>query len=73
MVELVDYYKYDDDHTVDKIRGIRLLKYIINDYHANCEKPDYYTGSNEHTPYCEYVIPIFKYFSAVYKNLSFMW
>lgn len=33
----------------------------------------YYTDTNEHTPYSEHIILIFKYFSAVYKNISFMW
>lgn len=66
-------YKADNSHSKDEIQAIDLLKYILIDYHANCEKPIYYTNANERTPYCEYVIPIFKYFSAVYKSLSFMW
>lgn len=45
----------------------------MSDYHANCEKPAYYTDTNAFTPYYEYIIPLFKYFSAVYKNTSFMW
>ncbi|KAI8067340.1 hypothetical protein BDF21DRAFT_112973 [Thamnidium elegans] len=73
MLDTVDSYKFDPTHSENDKKAIKLFKYIINDYHANCEKPVYYTDANERTPYCEYIIPIFKYFSAVYKNLSFMW
>ncbi|CAO3702389.1 unnamed protein product [Rhizopus stolonifer] len=73
MLDTVDNYKFDPTHSESDKKAIKLLKYIINDYHANCEKPVYYADANERTPYCEYIVPIFKYFSAVYKNLSFMW
>lgn len=73
FLDRVMSYKADDNHSKNEVQAINLLKYILIDYHANCEKPAYYTGANERTPYCEYIIPIFKYFSAVYKNLSFMW
>ncbi|KAI9252122.1 hypothetical protein BY458DRAFT_443912, partial [Sporodiniella umbellata] len=73
MLDTVDNYKFNSTHSESDKKAIKLLKYIINDYHANCEKPSYYTNANERTPYCEYIIPVFKYFSAVYKNLSFMW
>ncbi|KAI8887114.1 hypothetical protein K501DRAFT_176185, partial [Backusella circina FSU 941] len=73
ILEAVDTYKCDQNHSEGEIKGVRLIKYIMNDYHANCEKPGFYTNLNERTPYCEYVIPVFKYFSAVFKSLSFMW
>lgn len=74
MLDIIDNYKPTDlTHSERDKKAIRLLKYILNDYHANCEKPVYYTDANERTPYCEYIVPVFKYFSAVYKNLSFMW
>ncbi|KAG0735965.1 hypothetical protein G6F57_010156 [Rhizopus arrhizus] len=60
----------DDD---DERQDIRLLRYILSDYHANCSKPSYIVLSNERTPFAEYVIPIFKYFSASTKLLSFIW
>lgn len=65
--------KVDEDYSRIERQYMQLLRYILVDYHANCEKPNYYTESNERTPYCEHVIPIFKYFSAVFKNISFMW
>ncbi|CAO3700086.1 unnamed protein product [Rhizopus stolonifer] len=65
--------KEDDSYSGIERQYMQLLKYIMVDYHTNCEKPNYYTESNERTPYCEHVIPIFKYFSAVFKNISFVW
>lgn len=50
MLQIVDNYKFDDEHSESEIKAIRLLKYIMNDYHANCEKPDYYITTNERTP-----------------------
>ncbi|KAI7881241.1 uncharacterized protein EV154DRAFT_428704, partial [Mucor mucedo] len=73
FLDRVMCYKADNYHSKNEVQAINLLKYILIDYHANCEKPAYYTGTNERTPYCEHIIPVFKYFSAVYKNLSFMW
>lgn len=73
FLDRVMFYNADDSHSKNDVQAINLLKYILIDYHANCEKPAYYTDANERTPYCEHIIPIFKYFSAVYKNLSFMW
>ncbi|KAG0930809.1 hypothetical protein G6F57_011483 [Rhizopus arrhizus] len=73
FLDRVVSYRVDDNHSKDEAQAITLLKYILIDYHANCEKPTYYTRTNERTPYCEHVIPIFKYFSAVYKSMTFMW
>lgn len=60
-------------HSESDKKAIKLLKYVLNDYRANCEKPSYYMDANKPTPYGEYIVPIFKYLSAVYKNLSFVW
>lgn len=57
----------------DERQDIRLLRYILSDYHANCSKPSYILIPNERTPFAEYIIPIFKYFSASTKLLSFIW
>ncbi|KAI8973823.1 hypothetical protein BDF20DRAFT_823899, partial [Mycotypha africana] len=57
----------------DERQDIRLLRYILSDYHANCSKPSYIVIPNERTPFAEYIIPIFKYFSASTKLLSFIW
>ncbi|KAI9263645.1 hypothetical protein EDC94DRAFT_584205 [Helicostylum pulchrum] len=45
-----DSYKFDPTHSESDKKVIKLLKYIVNDYHANCEKPVYYTDANERTP-----------------------
>lgn len=66
-------HEFDDTYSSEEKQVENFLKYIMSDYHANCEKPAYYTNINEPTPYCEHIIPIFKYFSNIYKNISFMW
>lgn len=40
---------------------------------ANCMKPVALVQTNERTPFVEYVVPIFKYFSAVYQTISLQW
>lgn len=60
-------------HILRKKNKVNLLKYIMSDYHANYEKPAYYTDTNKCMLYSGYIIPIFKYFSALYKNILFMW
>lgn len=67
------HYEVNENIPNNEAKAIKLRKYIFIDYIANCEKPAYYPQANERTPYCEYVFPIFKYFSAVYKSLTFMW
>ncbi|CAO3623741.1 unnamed protein product [Mucor hiemalis] len=73
MIDTVYNYKLDSTHPESDKEAIKLFRYIINDYHANCEKPSYYTNANERTPYREYIVPIFEYLTAVYKSLSIMW
>ena len=58
MLDAVDNYKLDSTHSESDKKAIKLLKYIVNDYHANCERPSYYTKTNERTLYCEYIVPI---------------
>lgn len=73
LMQTIYTHKLDDTYSSKEKQVVNLLKYIMSDYHANCEKPAYYTDTIERTPYCECIIRIFKYFSAVYKNISFMW
>lgn len=73
MLDYISDHKFGDDYTIHERQSVNLLKYILTDYHANCKKPTYSTSPNERTPFCENVLPIFKYFSAVYGLLSFMW
>ncbi|CEG69060.1 hypothetical protein RMATCC62417_05204 [Rhizopus microsporus] len=66
-------HQFDDTYSSEEKQVVNLLKYIMSDYHANYEKPAYYTDTNKCTLYSEYIIPIFKYFNALYKNILFMW
>ena len=73
LLDRMDDIKANLGDNVDERQDIRLLRYILSDYHANCSKPSYTVLPNERTPFAEYVIPIFKYFSASTKLLSFIW
>ena len=52
---------------------MEMTHHILYDYRANCKKPSCPISYNERTPYVEYVIPIFKYFSASTSLVSFLW
>ena len=44
-----------------------VRRLVLADYYANCMKPAL-KNANERTPFIEYLVPVFKYFSAVYKK-----
>jgi hypothetical protein len=73
LLDRMDNIKANLGDNDDERQDIRLLRYILSDYHANCSKPSYIVLPNERTPFAEYAIPIFKYFSASTKLLSFIW
>ncbi|ORX62139.1 hypothetical protein DM01DRAFT_1315509 [Hesseltinella vesiculosa] len=55
---------------VEDMGMINLARSILTDFHANCVKPRPLVPTNERTPFCESMIPIFKYFSAATGFLS---
>lgn len=63
---------YDDSHTQNDNLMIQLIRLILTDFYANCSKPSP-SLMNERTPYIDYVIPVFKYFCATTKLMSFLW
>lgn len=73
LLDTIFIQKVDDNYSSAEQKYMQRLKYIMVDYHANCERPNYYTESNERTPYYAQAIPVFKYFSVVFKNISFVW
>ncbi|CEP07595.1 hypothetical protein [Parasitella parasitica] len=73
LLDCMDDIKANLGDNDDDRQDIRLLRYVLSDYHANCSKPSYIVIPNEHTPFAEYIIPILKYFSASTKSLSFIW
>ncbi|KAG1514262.1 hypothetical protein G6F47_011917 [Rhizopus delemar] len=76
LSKLLDYiwsYNCDTNTPVEDIEAIRLAKYILSDFHANCMKPQPLALTNKYTPFCESILPIFKYFSAATGILSFIW
>lgn len=54
-------------------KAILMIRLTLTDFYANCLKPSPANSLNERTPFVEYVVPIFKYYSAVYKSLTFQW
>ena len=73
LLDRMDGIKANLGNNDDERQDIRLFRYILSDYHANCSKPPYIVIPNERTPFAEYIIPIFEYFSASTKLLSFTW
>ncbi|KAI7859314.1 hypothetical protein BDC45DRAFT_432927, partial [Circinella umbellata] len=65
LMDCIDEIKVIVEDNDDEKQNIRLLRYILSNYHANCTKPSYILLLNEPILFAEYnVIPIFKYFSA---------
>ncbi|KAI9273529.1 hypothetical protein EDC94DRAFT_677031 [Helicostylum pulchrum] len=62
---------YDTNNTENDNVMIQLMRFILTDSCANCSKPEP-ASVNERTPYVEYVVPIFKYFSAATKLMAFV-
>ncbi|KAF7732074.1 hypothetical protein EC973_006329 [Apophysomyces ossiformis] len=50
---------------------MQLIRLVLTDFYANCNKPTYLTATYERTLYTESVIPLFKRLSAVTKLTSF--
>ncbi|KAI8094000.1 hypothetical protein BDF21DRAFT_489601 [Thamnidium elegans] len=57
----------------DTKKAILIIRLILTDFYANCLKPSSTNSLNERTPFVEYVVPIFKYYSAVYNDSTFQW
>ncbi|KAG2230177.1 hypothetical protein INT48_003482, partial [Thamnidium elegans] len=68
------FYPIKNDITEEEKKVLVFGKLVIADYWANCVKPVVSVKLNERIPFVEHVVPIFKYFSAVYKNIvGFQW
>ncbi|CEG82487.1 hypothetical protein RMATCC62417_16553 [Rhizopus microsporus] len=57
----------------EELKATLFVRLVLNDFYANCVKPVATTLSNERTPFVEYVVPLFKYFSAAYSTIAFQW
>lgn len=66
-------YAIDANITEEEKKDIVFAKLVLTDYYANCVKPKVFVNINERTPFVEYVVPIFKYFSASYRSITFQW
>lgn len=60
---------FDKTNSEDTKKVILVIRLILTDFYANCLKPSPTKSLNERTPFVEYVVPIFKYYSAVYNDL----
>lgn len=52
---------------------IEVMQLVLTDFYANCCRPEPLPPLNERTPFCDHVIPVIKYFNAVYKTLHLQW
>lgn len=66
-------YAIDANISGEEKKDIIFAKLVLADYYANCVKPKVFVNMNERTPFIEYVVPLFKYFSASYKSIAFQW
>ncbi|KAG1121419.1 hypothetical protein G6F42_012445 [Rhizopus arrhizus] len=64
---------FDHTNSEDTKKAILMIRLTLTDFYANCLKPSTTNSLNERTPFVEYVVPIFKYYSAVYNDLTFQW
>lgn len=64
---------FDKSYSEDTQKAILFIRLTLTDFYANCLKPSSTNTLNERTPFVEYVVPIFKYYSAVYNLLTFQW
>ncbi|CEP14615.1 hypothetical protein [Parasitella parasitica] len=64
---------FDNTNSEDTQKAILIIRLILTDFYANCLKPSPTNSLNERTPFVEFVVPIFKYYSAVYNDLTFQW
>ncbi|KAG1173322.1 hypothetical protein G6F70_005267 [Rhizopus microsporus] len=53
LLDFVWSYNYETNTPVDDIEAIRLTKYTLSDFHANCMKPLPLVPTNERTQFCE--------------------
>ncbi|ORX52339.1 hypothetical protein DM01DRAFT_1323476 [Hesseltinella vesiculosa] len=63
----------NSDKDDDEAKAIELIRVILTDFTLVCEKPPYPRGTNERTPFMESLVPLFKAYSAIYGNVSFIW
>ncbi|KAG1487343.1 hypothetical protein G6F47_012891 [Rhizopus delemar] len=52
---------------------MELVRLILTDFTATCEKPAYPAVTNERTPFVESIVPLFKYLSAIMGSIAFVW
>ncbi|KAG2233146.1 hypothetical protein INT48_001639 [Thamnidium elegans] len=64
---------FDSGLSEEENMDILFIRFVLVDCYANCMKPAAPVQINERTPFVEYIVPIFKYFSAVYKTVSLQW
>ncbi|KAG1041166.1 hypothetical protein G6F43_012149 [Rhizopus delemar] len=64
---------FNDQHSKEEKKAILFIRLVLTDFYANCMKPPLVNTVNERTPFVEYLIPVFKYYSAVYQDINFQW
>lgn len=73
LLSWMGQHGFDNTNFEDNKKAILIIRLILADFYANCLKPSPTKSLNERTPFVEYVVPLFKYYSAVYNDLTFQW
>ncbi|CEP19901.1 hypothetical protein [Parasitella parasitica] len=64
---------FNDKHSEEEKKAILFIRLVLTDFYANCTKPPLINTINERTPFVEYLVPVFKYYNAVYQDINFQW
>lgn len=57
---------FDSNYSEEEKKAVLFIRLVLTDFYANCMKPPLTNTANERTPFVEYLVPVFKYYSAVY-------
>jgi hypothetical protein len=64
---------YENGCAKEEKLDMGLVRLILTDFTATCEKPAYPAVTNERTPFVESIVPLFKYLSASMGSIAFVW
>ncbi|KAG0161966.1 hypothetical protein DFQ30_004662, partial [Apophysomyces sp. BC1015] len=64
---------YENRCAEEEKLDMELVRLILTNFTATCEKPAYPAVTNERTPFVESIVPLFKYLSAIMGSIAFVW
>jgi hypothetical protein len=64
---------FDQLYSEEEQNAILFIRLVLHDFYVNCKKRPLKNVQNERTPFIEYLVSVFKYYSAVYPDVNFQW